>query len=315
MQIGFRCPDGVCITHEACLQRCRMAHRCVTKPTLRRMSSTREWTGRPSVTQCLKGTMESYLKIVTAYFVSPQDLAFQLAGTVSHENLEKMVSDSEISEVKVGDSTGSGIPDLLEPDEDSSGAWILYDYKFLGSFAVADMLRNYIQTRPVTGEDGKPYILSRGKSKGEIKLERYVDANHSLIMDGMCDISLQINRYRRLLERDGKNIKRMMCQITVRDGGTVTATQRGILDRIYMVEAPRLLDDVVDSFFELKAKKLISALENKGCDEICSAQERWNDDNKCKKYCSVWFACPHGRSIRGLNNEDSGTSSPNNAVQ
>ncbi len=80
----FLCPDGRQFPCVSCLMQCRMPERCMTKPTLRLMAQQRDWTGKPSTTQCINGTRLEYLKLTHATLCDPQKMAFMVLGTMSH---------------------------------------------------------------------------------------------------------------------------------------------------------------------------------------------------------------------------------------
>ena len=73
----FICPDGEEITIGECLNKCRMAYRCLTVPTLLTIAlSERPWDGTTSTTKLLNGTMYEYLKVVEEYAIKPKGRAF-----------------------------------------------------------------------------------------------------------------------------------------------------------------------------------------------------------------------------------------------
>ena len=65
----FSCPDKEIIPVKDCLQHCRMEERCLTLPTLKLISSEREWDGKPSTTMLLNGTIYSFLKLTQPYCI------------------------------------------------------------------------------------------------------------------------------------------------------------------------------------------------------------------------------------------------------
>ncbi len=108
------------------------------------------------------------------------------------------------------------------------------------------------------------------------------------------DVVLQLNRYRMFYEKAGFPVVRMIIQVTPRDGGTYIALNRGVMDNIYMIEIPRLPDETVSAYFDEKAAALVQAMETGSMPEVCNQHERWEDDHKCKNFCSVRHKCPHG---------------------
>src|SRR4030042_4644218 len=89
----FLCPDKEVTTIKDCLQHCRMVERCLTLPTLKLISTEREWAGKPSTTQLLNGTMYEFLKLTQPYCVDPDSRAFSLAGTKHHAALEEVAKE------------------------------------------------------------------------------------------------------------------------------------------------------------------------------------------------------------------------------
>jgi hypothetical protein len=244
--------------------------------------------------------MEAFLQITTPYYVSPQKLVFALWGTGLHENLESFSEDGEISEQKIDDKVSGGTPDHLEIDEEGDGtSYVLYDYKGYGSFSVAKLLEKYVDEEVVKDVDGRVKLITRGPNKGSMSINKIIRCSGPMVVPPESDLSMQVNRYRRMLEDRGKKISRMACQIVVRDGNTQMAKKRGVCDEAYMVDIPFVEDAMVDDFFANKSAKLVEAVKSGSCSEICTAEERWDEDNKCRSVCKVWFACPHGRAVRG----------------
>ena len=101
----FRCPDGSLVNVEDCLGEpgCRMGQRCLTQPTLQFIARDRKWTGIPSTTQLLNGTMLEFLKITQPYAVDPQNRAFALLGSIHHQRLEVVAKELKLpSEIGLG---------------------------------------------------------------------------------------------------------------------------------------------------------------------------------------------------------------------
>ena len=291
--IGFTCPEGENIKHEDCLAKCRLGRRCATRPTLRLLAVQRPWTGKPSVTQCLSGTMEAFLKITQDYYESVDGQAFRLAGTIHHGLLENFAV-SELAEEKFKEDI-SGIPDLLEVSEDDPDMYDLYDYKNSGSFMVAKALGLYKEAVVVRDDQGDPVVYKSGKKAGEQKTRQEVRQSDDKI--DMTDWCLQINRYRIFFESSGFPVKNMRLQVTVRDGGIAIAAGRGVERNIYILDIPRMDDAEILEYFKAKAEALLKALAAKRCDAICSKEERW-DDRKCQSFCSVASLCSYGRPVK-----------------
>lgn len=283
MQIGFVCPDGETIKFEECLKKCRMASRCLTLPTLMAISKTRKWTGTPSVTQCLNGTMEAYLKITVPYFINPQRYAFALLGTDHHKNLERAALPAEVfGEEQFKEEGLTGQVDLLD-------GRVLTDYKTWGSYKVAKALGYYYVSVP-TGE-----FYKSGAKKGQEKFKKELRQSPDKI--DMIDAIYQLNRYRIFFEKAGFPIEKMQIQATVRDGGTYIAFSRGVKNNIYLIDVPRVDDEIILEYFSRKGSALVKCVSTKTPPaDPCTPEERW-EDRKCKSFCEVAASCPHGQVI------------------
>jgi hypothetical protein len=294
-QVGFVCPDGGTITHDECLAHrgCRLRERCATIPTLKRLSIIRQWHGKPSVTQLIKGTREAYLDIITPYNVAPDDAAFRLHGTLHHEKMEAAALNENALPEETFDEDVKGTPDLLEQDEYAdNGGYVLVDYKTWGSYKAAKALGIYTQDED-TGE-----FFKSGPRKGQPKTRKVArrDAAHI----DMWETELQLNRYRQFYEGAGfKPINRLLVQISVRDGGTRAAISYGITRKIYYPVAVKFLDDaVVKEYFDRKRDALLAALAAGKIPPPCDERERWDGNRKCLRFCSVNFACPFYQEIK-----------------
>jgi hypothetical protein len=107
----------------------------------------------------------------------------------------------------------------------------------------------------------------------------------------MKDTELQLNHYRTLIEAAGFSVETMLIEAVVRDGGTFSATGRGITENVYLIPVKRLPDEEVSAYFKAKGDALQKALET-GITDPCTVEERL-DDRKCKDYCGVNLYCKH----------------------
>ncbi len=286
---NFICPDGGFITPKDCLREggCRCRNRCATRNYLHLASSERKWTGKPSTTQLIQGTLYAFLKLTKPYDISPDSVAFRVNGTLVHTKLEN--NDDELSRVEetFSDENISGISDVIEEE---NGILTLWDYKTSGSFKVAKALGWHI----VEVETGEVY--KSGKNKGQLKKIKELRQDPEFI--DVRDWALQLNFYRILAEKKlGKKISRLRVQAIVRDGGTYIARGRGIVRNVYPIDIPIIPDDEVKAYFESKRIALLKALEQGYWDRVCSAQENW-DGVKCARYCEVAEYCPYGKYLK-----------------
>jgi len=263
-----------------------MKSRCASRSYLKLVSRERKWTGKPSTTQLIQGTMQAFLKLTKNYAISPDSRAFLIHGIKSHANLESSDDELSLLEERFDDSEITGISDFLEIED---GITILGDYKTSGSFKVAKALGFFIDEEP-TGE-----IYKSGKRKGEPKTRKILKREDSKI--DRWEWELQLNRYRMEFEKRGFKVDKLKIQCCVRDGNTFIARSRGVFRNIYYFEIKRLPDEDVITYFEKKKNALFRALKQGYWREVCNAKENW-DGLKCANYCEVAEFCPLGKYLK-----------------
>ena len=81
----FICRDGSTIPIKQCLSHCPNAQRCMFLPTLRSVAeSLNRKLDKPSVTELIAGTRETYLKKTQLYAVDPMQQLYALHGSAVH---------------------------------------------------------------------------------------------------------------------------------------------------------------------------------------------------------------------------------------
>ncbi len=286
----FTCPDNARIETGECLKEggCRMGRRCATRSYLQLVKSERPWTGKPSTTQLISGTMCAFLKLTKDYAISPDDRAFMIHGTKGHHALEAATDEYSFLEERFsGEETDiTGIADVLEIE---NGRAVLVDYKTSGSFKVAKALGFYVDEEP-TGE-----VWKSGKKKGEPKTRKVLKRDDSRI--DRWEWELQLNKYRMEYARRGFPPDELKIQCTVRDGNTYIARSRGVFRNVYYFNIPILPDAQVEEYFCTKKNALLKALKQGYWNEVCTAQENW-DGLKCQHYCEVAEYCSYGKYLK-----------------
>ena len=289
-QIGFICPDsGRCLFND-CFTRCRIAEqfpagRCMALRNLRMIAEQRPWTGKPSVTQLLKGTREAYLAITENYHIDPQGAIFRIIGTKAHAELDKHTGANELGEIRLELEGITGAFDYF--DEEGN----LFDVKTYGSYKAMVCL-GYKQVDVPTGEVYKTDCKSGRKGDPKYRKET-VQGEPEL-----TEQALQLNMYRMMLEDAGFPVKQMFLDIAVRDGGIRAATSRGITQNAYLIPVPKLPDDEVLAYFLPKRDALLWHLESGTMPEPCTSEECWNL-RKCLNYCNVAEFCDIGQQLKG----------------
>lgn len=291
----FKCPDGKIVEVEQCLNypygSCRLEERCLTYPTLAVIAKEREWTGEPSTTQLINGTMLEFLKITQPYVVDPDDRAFSLHGTLHHEMLEDVAKSLNLpAELALSEDEDRDILDLLLPTGD--GTYILTDYKTWGSYKVAKAL-GIVEIGKRPDPSGEVY-KSSGKW-GKAGSPKMVPVFERMASEAdNFEAELQLNNYRiKAKDKYGIEISKMQVQATIRDGGLAVAKGRGLSRNFEMIKVARLDDEDVRSYFREKRQKLIMAVSGGKWDEPCNEVESW-DGTRCERYCEVAMYCPKG---------------------
>ena len=286
--IGFYCTDGDSCTFEQCFKGCRIANhhpagRCMPLRTLRLIAEQREWTGKPSCTQLLKGTLEAYLEITKDYYIDPQGAIFRIIGTKSHNMLDSFTGGNELGEIRLELEGITGAFDFYDPENGG----MLMDTKTYGSYKVMKALG----LESVDVETGEFY--KSGARKGQAKTKKAIQRGEP----DLSEQSLQLNLYRMMLEDTGFPVGGgLFLDICVRDGGTYMAKGRGVTQNAYLLPVPMLPNDEVMNVFLPKRDALLTALETDELPSICSEEERWND-KKCLEYCNVKEHCPYGAEL------------------
>lgn len=282
----FKCPDEKVIKVEDCLKQCKLKERCLTLPTLTLIAQERVWSGIPSTTQLLNGTMYEFLKLTQPYMVDPDARAFMIAGTKHHQNLEEFAKQLGLpSELPL--NIDRDIFDLLEPE---NGNWTLTDYKLWGSYRVAKAL-GLVEVCKKPDPTGATYKTSGKWGKaGEPKMVPVFQSMPQQV--DLFNEELQLNRYRIMLEELGIPITKMQLQVTVRDGGLAIASSRGVTRNTYKIPIRKLDNEGVKKYFANKEATLLSALDT-GTVIPCDNRECW-DGARCKGYCEVARNCPKG---------------------
>lgn len=288
--VEFICPDKQKIKIGDCLKEggCRMGSRCATRSYLKLASSDRPWTGKPSTTQLITGTMCAFLKLTKDYAISPDQRAFMIHGTQAHARLEASDDEYSLLEEKFNDESTdiSGIADVLECE---NGKNILIDYKTSGSFKVAKALGFHVEQEP-TGE-----LFKTGKRKGEPKMRGVL--KRTLEKEDRWEWELQLNKYRIEFEKRGFKVDELRIQCVVRDGNTYIARSRGVFRNVYYFKIKFLKDKYVLDYFKQKKESLEQALSQGYWNDICTAQENW-DGVKCAAYCEVAEFCKFGKYLK-----------------
>jgi|TARA_R100000329_G_scaffold65229_1_gene57737 CRISPR/Cas system-associated exonuclease Cas4 (RecB family) len=264
----------------------------VSLPTLLHMSKSRPPDRKPSTTELLNGTCQSYLERTADYYIHPEDNAFSLAGTLHHLKLEEssIGMDRLKSELTLESDGITGTVDLYDKDTKT-----LVDYKFSGSYKIAKCLG--VQFKYVNHPTEVYKRSGRWGKAGSPKRikEFYIDKNTA----DLEDWGWQLNFYRYLLESNGYEVHNMFIQATVRDAGLQIARERGIDRKIYMIEIPHIDNSHLIKRFREKREELIHALYyTKKIPSVCTEEETWGGV-KCKSYCPVREVCPYNNTEGG----------------
>ena len=282
----FICPNGEKVNIDECLTKCKRGRRCMFLPTLRAIAKSLDRKiKQPSVTELIAGVRETYLKKVTEYAVDPFSVLYSLQGQAIHSIHEKN-AEGILSEVRLEDGITSGRLDLYGNllDEEEG---ILGDLKVTNSYKLMKALGIY----KVEVETGEVYKTGMKKGQSKTRKEFRYDGVREIL-----DWAIQLNYYRRLLEKEGYPVRRMVVQALCRDSNLKTAVERGITEKSYLIEINKISDCWLQKYFSKKATMLREAMETRELPPICTPRERWND-RKCLDYCAARENCPYARRL------------------
>ena len=302
MLAGLICPDGEKVTVAECLKHCRMGDPCLSPETIKMVGMQRPWTGKPSVTQLLNGTMLEFLRITKDYWVYPESRAFAVLGTMHHAALEGLADPEEAAEVQFETGLMTGRTDRIQQVTGGKKAtYLLWDYKTWGSFRAAKFLgmsvAGYIDDPSGATYKRATFVDGRKFQPGDPKQVKLWQPN-PLTAD-MGDLPLQVNAYRLMAEKAGFKIVGLKVQITVRDGDTVSARTNGIDWRMRSFPVPMMPDAQVNEYFGRKNADLQKALKDKKWDTPCNDEETWQGRRCNLKFCDLCLECPKGRELLG----------------
>lgn len=271
----FRCPDGEKIEIKDCYKDCRMCERCMVLPVLKSVGKTRPWYGKPSVTQLLKDTRQTYLEIKNDYAIDPQKSIASMIGTNSHSLMEGNVPNGFLSEVRLEDDITSGQFDAYDMKNKT-----LIDFKFFGAYRIAMALGK--RARWVNKG-----VYVRGAKKGQPKWEQvYQDGG----VRDVLEISKQLSYYKYLMKQHGLEVNEIKVQMLIRGGLDKTAKSYGLDRMSYVIRLNGISERWIRLYMKAKYDRLMKALETDELPPLC--KDRWND-LRCKDYCSVNEFCPY----------------------
>ena len=278
----FSCPDGNTIEIKKCFKECRMEQRCLELPALMAVGKTRDWYGKPSVTQLLKPTLETYLSIKYDYTINPMNSIASLIGTKSHSLMEGNVPNGWLSEVRLEDDICSGQFDAYDCTTKT-----LVDYKFFGAFRIASALGYRGKWKHVG-------VYQRGINKGKDKFEMVYSPGG---VKDILEIAIQLSYYRKLMMDHGLQVDKIIMQSFVRGGLDKTAKSYGLTQTAYRIPIFPLPIPHVRKYMEIKHNRLFDALGSDKLPNVCSDKERWHSnsrpDYKCHNYCNSNVNCPY----------------------
>ena len=277
----FKCPDGQKIEITECYKHCRMVERCMVLPVLKSVGKIRPWYGKPSVTQLLKDTRQTYLEIKNDYAIDPQKSIASMIGTNSHSLMEGNVPNGFLSEVRLEDDITSGQFDAYDMKNKT-----LIDFKFFGAYRIAMALGK--RARWVNKG-----VYVRGAKKSQPKWEQvYQDGG----VRDVLEISKQLSYYKYLMKQHGLEVNEIKVQMLIRGGLDKVAKSYGLDRMSYVIRLNGISERWIRLYMKAKYDRLMKALETDELPPLC--KDRWND-LRCKDYCSVNEFCPYYKEKYG----------------
>lgn len=257
-------------------------------PTLRSVADSLDRKlDKPSVTELIAGTRETYLKMRCDYAVDPMQQLYAVHGTAVHTIQEGHNEGNIIAEERLADDITSGKFDLYGQIVDLSDN-TLGDYKVTSSYKLMKALGFYKVDVP-TGE-----VYKTGLKKGQPKTRKEWRTDG---VKHLLEWAIQLNYYRILLEQAGFKVKDMVIQALCRDYSLRMAAERNITRPLYLIRINKISDRWIKRYMAAKAMRLKKALKENHLPERCSVRERWHN-RKCESYCDVAEFCPYGRLMK-----------------
>ncbi len=271
-----------------CLEQCTADRRCLFLPTLRSVADSLDRKlEKPTVTELISGTRETFLKKTTEYAVDPMRQLYAIHGSAVHAINENHTEGNMLSEERLADNITSGKFDLYGEIVDINDK-TLGDYKITSSYKLMKALGFYKVDVP-TGE-----VYKTGMKKGQPKTRKeWRDDGVRHVLEW----AIQLNYYRILLEQCGFTVNNMVIQAMCRDYSLRIAAERNIRKPVYLIPIRRISDRWIKLYMGTKARRLKEALDKKIQPRICNTRERWHD-RKCAEYCDVAENCPYGRLVK-----------------
>ena len=284
----FECPNGNVVAITQCLNKCPTGQRCMFLPTLRAIAQASDRKlDKPSATELICGTRETYLKRTTDYTINPQKQIYPLHGSAAHTINEGFTQGDILAEERLFDDISSGKFDMYGNLLNNSEG-ILGDIKVTGSYKLMKALGLY-KVDILTGQ----YYKS-GNRKGEQKTIKQLRSDG---VKWLLEWAVQLNYYRILLETYGFEVKKMVIQAICRDNSLRMAAERGIDQSVYLIPINKISDSWIMRYMSKKHQMLKAALTNEQLPAVCKPKERWHD-RKCLDYCNVAEHCPHGQQLK-----------------
>lgn len=278
-----------------------------------RIAEDRKFKGTIGVTSLQKGARQWYLEHLVDYAVNVDQSVYMILGIGTHAELEKEENNLLFPEQWVQFEEVRGRYDLIERNPDT-GELTMSDTKVLGSFGVAKKLGiEKGDRKPVFDENGNPVLYQRNtkyNKTGDQKTEASFRLNPEKA--DIKDVQQQLNCYRVMYElQGGPKIDIMKAFLIVRDGGLISAKQRGVMDRKYFPVVPFMDDEqVIEWMRSRKNERLLLMKQSEDligkalpADEfiseakklevlppLCSYDEAWGG-RKCRTSCGVAYAC------------------------
>jgi hypothetical protein len=225
------------------------------------------------------GARQIWLKATREYAVDPIQRVWAVLGTGTHSNLARLeYGEGTLQETEFD----IGTADLLEPDEQNPGSYVLTDGKIWGSFKVAKSLG--IKTVDVnTGE-----YFKTGAKAGQQKTRKEIIYDPTII--DLRSEQYQLSSYAYKFQDKGYPISRMQLMIIVRDGGTAIAKGRGIDLSLYLLPLELISRDEVYSYYGSLEETVLRAFKGE-IPPMCSPYESWDGRRCSEQYCDVYNHC------------------------
>lgn len=242
----------------------------------------RPFKGKAHVTDIIGCMRSSLLKEKTPFDIDLDKMMPLFVGN----SLHSAFSDAEFANIKLENDLMVGEADYIERCNES---WIIWDFKFVKSYAARLAIGMVSQDVPIIGPHGLPEVYKSGAKAGKPKTRKeWSQDQRKADTKKYAD---QLNCYRFMMEDNGEIVNNLYIFMGIKDGGQ-TAAGNGITSNSVMFRVPNYDLSIYKPKMMERAERLVAAMMS---DKMVdpgepTAEEVW-DGRLCNDFCPVASQC------------------------